>query len=59
MVSRVSPNSQPTHPQAPAYDVGSVAINPHMVVIPVHVGKNIVEDVLLDGGSSLTLSPRI
>ncbi len=26
-----------------------VAIDPHMVVIQVHVGKNLVVDVLLDG----------
>ncbi len=59
MVSKVSPNSQPTHLEAPPFDVGPVAIDPHMVIIPLHVGKNIVEDVLLDGGSSLTLSSRI
>jgi hypothetical protein len=26
-----------------------------MVIIPVHVGKNLVEDVLLDGGSSVNI----
>jgi hypothetical protein len=26
-------------------------MDPHMVVIPIYVGKNLVEDVLLNGGS--------
>jgi hypothetical protein len=26
-----------------------------MAVIPIHVGKNLVEDVLLDGGSSVNI----
>jgi hypothetical protein len=26
-----------------------------MVVIPIHVGKNLVEDVLLDGGSGVNI----
>jgi hypothetical protein len=55
VVSKVSPNSQPTHPQAPPFDVRSVIINPHMVVILVHVGKNLMEDVMLDGGSSVNI----
>ncbi len=41
--------------QAPPFDVGLVAIDPHMAVIPIHVGKNLVEDVLLDGGSSVNI----
>jgi hypothetical protein len=49
VVSRVFPSSQPTHLQTPPYDVGSMAI------ILVHVGKNLVEDVLLDGGSSVNI----
>ncbi len=48
--SRVFPSSELTHPQASPFDVGLIAINYHMVVIPMHVGKNIMEDVLLDGG---------
>jgi hypothetical protein len=44
------PSSKPTHLQAPPSDVGSLTIDPHMAIISVHVGKNIVEDVLLDGG---------
>jgi hypothetical protein len=27
--------------------MASVAINPHMVVIQIHVGRNLVDDVLL------------
>jgi hypothetical protein len=30
-------------------------IDTHMVVIMVHVGKNLMEDVLLDGGSSVNI----
>lgn len=58
MVFKVFPNSQPTHPQAPPYDVGSIATNPHMAISPVHVGKNLMEDVLLDGGSNVTIIPE-
>jgi hypothetical protein len=59
VVSRVLPNSQPTHPQAPPYDVGLVTIDPHIPIIPMHVGENMVEDVLWMGGRVLTLSSRI
>jgi len=45
MVFRVFPNSQPTHPQAPPSNVGLVIIDLHMAIIPMCVGKNIVEDV--------------
>ncbi len=41
--------------QAPPFDVGLVAIDPHVVVIPIHVGKNLVEDVLLDRGSNVNI----
>ncbi len=33
----------------------TVAIDPHMVVIQVQVGKNIVENVLLDGGFGMNI----
>ncbi len=33
----------------------SMAINPHMDVIQVQVGKNMVEDVLLDGGFNMNI----
>ncbi len=55
VVSRVSPNSQPTNPQAPPSDVGSIIINRHMAIVLVHVRKNIVEDVLLDGGLDVNI----
>lgn len=35
--------------------IALVVIDPHMVVIQVHVGKNIVEDILLDGGSNMNI----
>jgi hypothetical protein len=55
VVSRVSPNSRPTHLQAPPSNVRLVSIDLHMVIILVHVGKNIVEDVLLDGGLGVNI----
>jgi len=55
MVFKVSPNSQPTHLQGPPSNVGSIALNPHMEIIQVHMGKNIMEDVLLDGGLGVNI----
>jgi hypothetical protein len=55
MVSKMSLSSQPTHPQAPPSNVRSVVIDFHMAVISVHVGKNIMEDVLLDGGLGVNI----
>jgi hypothetical protein len=55
VVSKVLHSGQPTHPQAPPSDVGSIIIDPHMVIILVHVGKNIMEDVLLDEGSCVNI----
>ncbi len=36
-------------------DKAVVAIYNHMVVIQVQIGKNIIEDVLLDGGSGVNI----
>jgi hypothetical protein len=41
--------SIPTLPLIPAMTL--VAINPHMAVIQVHIGQNLVDDVLLGEGS--------
>jgi hypothetical protein len=54
-VSRKSPSSQPTHHQAPPFDAWLVIINPHMAIILVHVGKNILEGVLLDEGLGVNI----
>jgi len=35
-----------------------MAIDPHMVVKQVHVGKNIIENVILDGGSSVNIMTK-
>ncbi len=59
VVSKMLPNSQPTHPQAPPYDIRLVIIDPHMPIILMHVGENIVEDLLWMGVQVLTLSLRI
>jgi hypothetical protein len=55
LVFRMLPSGQPTHPQAPSFDVRLIIINLHMAIILVHVGKNIVEDVLLDGGLGVNI----
>jgi len=55
VVSRITLNSQPTHPQGPPSNVSLVTIDPHMAIIQVHMGKYIVEDVLLDGGSGVNI----
>jgi hypothetical protein len=39
VVSKMSLNSQPIHPQASPFDVRLVVINPNMAVISVHVRK--------------------
>jgi hypothetical protein len=53
--SIISPNNQPTHLQGPPFDVSFVAIDLHMATIQVHVGKNIVKDILLDGGPGVNI----
>ncbi len=55
VVFRMSPSSQLAHPQAPPFDVGLVVIDLDMAIISMHVGKNIVKDVLLDGGSGVNI----
>jgi hypothetical protein len=50
-----SPFPKPNHPLEPKTTIPSVTINPHMAVISVHVGKNMVEDVLLDGGFGVNI----
>jgi hypothetical protein len=41
--------SIPIIPPIPA--MALIAINPHMAVIQIHIGQNLVDDVLLGGGS--------
>jgi len=36
-------------------DTTTIKVNNQMVVIKVRVGKNIVEDVLIDGGASVNI----
>ncbi len=55
VVSRVLPNNQSTHLQAPPFDVKLVTVDPQMAIILVHVKKNIVEVVLLDGGLGVNI----
>jgi hypothetical protein len=55
VVFRVFLNNQPTHLQAPPSNVKLVIIDPQMAIILVHVRKDIVEDVLLDGGLGVNI----
>jgi hypothetical protein len=48
-------SSQPTHSQAPPFDVWLNVINPHMAIISMHVGENLMEDVLWDEGSGVNI----
>jgi hypothetical protein len=36
-------------------DIITIEVDNHMVVIQVQAGKNIVEDVLIDGGASVNI----
>jgi hypothetical protein len=36
-----------------------VVVDPHMAIIQVQVGKNLVEDVLLDGGLVVNITTKI
>jgi len=45
-------------PSRPNPIITLVAIDPHMVVIQIQVGKNMVENVLLDGGSSVNITTK-
>jgi len=36
-------------------DIVAIEVNNQMVVIQVQMGKNIVEDVLIDGGASVNI----
>ncbi len=56
MVSKVYHSNQPTPFQGPPSNVASIAIDLHMAIIYVHVGKNLVKDFLLDGGSSVNIT---
>jgi len=51
----LSPLPKPSHFPKLKTIIALVVINPHMVVILIHVGKNLVEDVLLDGGSEVNI----
>jgi hypothetical protein len=39
----------------PKVEIVVIAIDTHMVVIQVHIGKNTIEDVWLDGGSRVNI----
>jgi len=46
---------KPNHLLKPKIIVVLVAINLHMAIILVHLGKNLVEDVLFEGGSKINV----
>ncbi len=55
ILTRLSPLPKPNHPLKSKTNVASIAIDLHMDVIPIHVGKNLVKDVLFDGGFEVNI----
>lgn len=51
----LNPFPKPNHLLKPKIIVVLVTINLHMVIILVHLGKNLVEDVLFEGGSKINV----
>ncbi len=37
-------------PKLPSTIIATIDMDPHIAVIPIYVGKNLVDNVLLDGG---------
>ncbi len=55
----LSPLPKPSHPLKLKITTASTTKDPHMAVIPIHVGKNLVENMLLNGDPELILLLRI
>ncbi len=58
VVAKFTPGRRIVTALGPNPIITSMAIDPHMVVIQVQVGKNLVEDVLLDGGSNMNIMTK-
>jgi len=43
----------------PTVNMDVVVVDPYMAIIQVQVGKNLVEDVLLDGGLGVNITTNI
>ncbi len=54
-IKRYFSNPIPSKPSLPELAITLVTIDHQMVVIEVQVGKNFIEDVLLDGGSRVNI----
>jgi hypothetical protein len=50
VLSKVFPSKILVLPKLPSTTVATINMNPHIAMIPICVGKNLVDDVLLDGG---------
>jgi hypothetical protein len=48
-------NEKATSYVIPNISTTTIVIDNHMVVIQVHIGKNTIDDVLLDGGSKVNI----
>ncbi len=55
VITMFSPDKKNITTIRPNSVITLVVINLHMVVIQIHVGKNIIEDVLLDGGYNVNI----
>lgn len=58
VVAKIAPRRRIVIMLGPNLVIAFVVINPHMVVIKIQVGKNMVEDVLLDGGSNMNIMTK-
>jgi hypothetical protein len=54
ILTRATTNEQ-VGSSIPEVGITTVTINNHMVVIQIQIGKNTIEDVLLDGGSRVNI----
>lgn len=48
-------NEKTTSYVVPNINTTTIAIDNHMVVIQIHIGKNTIDDVLLDGGFEVNI----
>lgn len=55
VLAKVFPSKILVLPKLPSTTIATIDMDPHMVVISINVGKNLVVDVLLDGGLTVNM----
>jgi hypothetical protein len=58
VTAKIAPRRKIVIMPGPNPVIAFVAIDPHMVVIKIQVGKNMVEDILLGGGSNTNIMTK-